>query len=93
MFRIAIALVAGVFATACTSPDGPFTARGRPSKPLYEARRHCKVEASDVDDAGAAVTNWRTYEACMADLGWVKQSNAGAGAGPGPTGGGGGPAY
>ena len=77
------------FGAACATQDGPFTAVGRPDTPLYEARPQCKEKTRSSDGA----INWRAYESCMADLGWVKQTAAG-GAGPGPArGGGGGPMY
>jgi hypothetical protein len=67
-----------VFAAACASPDGPFTAVGTPAMPLPEARVHCKAKNRSVSDDGTAVTNWAAYEQCMADLGWVKQSTPGS---------------
>ncbi len=85
--RQSVLVLLTVLAAACTSPDGPFTARGRPAKPLHEARAHCKAEARTVADNGSVDTNWRAYDVCMAGLGWVKQSIS-SGAGPGPTGGG-----
>ena len=85
--RRSVPILLAALAVACSSHDGPFTARGRPAKPLYEARAHCKAEARSVADDGAVDTNWNAYEVCMAELGWVKQSTS-SGAGPGPTGGG-----
>ena len=74
---------------ACVTQDGPFTAVGRPDKPLHEARPHCKERTRSSDGA----INWGAYEICMADLGWVKQP-AGGVAEPGSVrGGGGGPSY
>ncbi len=74
-------------AVACTSPDGPFTAVGRPAMPLYEARPHCKEKNRSVSSDGTVTTDWNAYEGCMADLGWVKQTSPGS-ASPGPSGGG-----
>ena len=72
---------------ACVAQDGPFIAVGRPDLPLYEARPHCKERTRSSDGA----INWRAYDICMADLGWVKQPDGGS-AGSGPAGGGG-PSY
>ena len=85
--RQSITVLLTVLAAACTSPDGPFTAKGHPAKPLHEARTHCKVEARLLADDGSVDTDWSAYNACMAKLGWVKQSPS-SGASPGPTGGG-----
>ena len=72
---------------ACVAQDGPFTAVGRPDLSLHEARPHCKERTRSSDGA----INWRAYDICMADLGWVKQPDGGtAGAGPAA---GGGPSY
>ena len=85
--RQSVLILLTALAAACTSPDGPFTARGRPAKPLHEARAHCKAEARLVAEDGSVDTNWNAYEVCMAELGWVKQLTP-SGAGSGPTGGG-----
>ncbi len=74
---------------ACVTQDGPFTAVGRPDKPLYEARPHCKERTRLSDGA----INWRAYEICMAELGWVKQPAGGTAASGSVRGGGGGPSY
>jgi hypothetical protein len=74
-------------AAACASPDGPFTAVGRPAMPLYEARPHCKEKTRSVSSNGTVATDWAAYERCMADLGWIKQTSPGS-ASPAPTGGG-----
>ena len=82
--RQILLIALGALTVACATPDGPFTAVGTPAKPLHEARGHCKEKAGTVPSG--AETDWRAYERCMADLGWVKQSSPGS-AGPGPTGG------
>ena len=56
--------------------------------PLHEARPHCKQRARSTSSAGEVVTDWKAYEECMADLGWVKQLPPGSG-GSAPMGGGG----
>jgi hypothetical protein len=69
---------------ACVSHDGPFTAIGTPAMPLHEARPHCKEKAHTVADDGSVDTDWKAYERCMEDLGWVKQVPASSGGmGPG----------
>jgi hypothetical protein len=75
-------------AVACVSQDGPFVAAGTPQMPLFEARSHCKQKSSTVSDGGSAAVDWRAYERCMADLGWVKQSLDSSAGAPAPTGGG-----
>ena len=73
---------------ACASQDGPFVAAGTPRMPLHEARPHCKQQSSTVSDDGNAKVDWRAYERCMADLGWVKQPLDRSGGAPLPAGGG-----
>ena len=87
MTALALILLATV-AVACASQDGPFVAAGTPRMPLHEARPHCRQQSSTVAADGNAKIDWRAYERCMADLGWVKQSPAGSGGAPLPTGGG-----
>jgi hypothetical protein len=73
--RKILLIVLGAIAAACVSPDGPFTAVGRTAMPLYEARKHCKAEHSSTESDGSAQTDWASYERCMADLGWIKQTS------------------
>jgi hypothetical protein len=73
---------------ACASQDGPFVAAGTPRMPLHEARPHCKQQSSSVVADGNSKVDWRAYERCMADLGWVKRPPDRSGDAPLPTGGG-----
>jgi hypothetical protein len=77
-----------VIACACASQDGPFVAAGTPRMPLHEARPHCKQQSSSVAADGNSKVDWRAYERCMADLGWVKQPIGGSDGARLPTGGG-----
>lgn len=78
-------------ALACASHDGPFIAAGKPRMPLHEARPQCKQKSSSASAGGEAVVDWRAYERCMSDLGWVKPPSDGSAGAPLPTGGG--PSY
>jgi hypothetical protein len=75
-------------AVACAFDDGPFVAAGTPRMPLPEARAHCKQRSSTASAYGNAKVDWREYEGCMADLGWVKQQSGSSSGAPPPTGGG-----
>ena len=87
--RIVWIVLPAALAAACASPDGPFTAVGNPSMPLYEARPHCRTEAESAVGDGASSSESRAYLRCMARLGWVTQTAPGT-AGSGSAGGGGG---
>ena len=77
---------------ACATHDGAFVASGTPRVPLYQARKECKEKVGEQAADGSVEIDWRRYDACMADLGWVKPARAPS-APPSPAGGGGGPAY
>ena len=86
--RKILLILLGAFAAACVNLDGPFTAVGRPTMPLYEARKHCKAKHSSVESDGSVQIDWDSYNRCMADLGWIKQTSPGS-SGSAPSGGGG----
>jgi len=73
---------------ACASHDGPFVAAGKPRMPLHEARAHCRQQSGGASDDGDAKVDWRAYERCMADLGWVKPPPVSSAGAPPPSGGG-----
>jgi hypothetical protein len=86
-----ILLAALAFGPGCASHDGPFVAAGKPRMPLHEARPHCKQQTTGVSAGGEATVDWRAYQRCMADLGWVKPPSDSPAGAPLPTGGG--PSY